>query len=278
MRLPRLARTCLELCLISAIIFVALNPFYLDYLGIGSTIVKSVPTNKKVVALTFDDGPCPPFTPQILDTLKAQHIKATFFMIGERVEKYPELAKRTANEGHAIENHTFTHPGNISSESKAQVAGELDRCSQAIEKLAGRKPDLFRPPKGEMSNAIYRASIEKGYRIVLWSVSADHREARTPQAMADRVLRLVQPGGIILIHDGFYPSRWRDAAALPLIIDGLKERGYTFVTVPELLKTRPTRWDVTNPPIPGVGKGFPQSPEPVEGCPSVRIHRPYSNH
>jgi peptidoglycan/xylan/chitin deacetylase (PgdA/CDA1 family) len=197
--------------------------------------VYRVPVAQKAVALTFDDGPSPQFTPQILQVLDAYGVKATFFVVGNQARLYPGLVREIAERGHVIGNHTFTHPSDIRELTEAQFLAELVLTSRAVEQAAGIRPRLFRPPKGKLGSRELLLAESQGYRVVLWSVSADHHEATTPQQMAARVIRMVRPGAIILMHDGPLPIRWRDVAALPLIIEGLLELGYRFVTVPELL-------------------------------------------
>lgn len=212
-----------------------------NFLAVGKrwdSPVYRVPVAQKTVALTFDDGPSPQFTPQILQILDAYGVKATFFVVGSQARLYPSLVREIAERGHVIGNHTFTHPSDIRELSEAQLLAELFLASRAVEQAAGIRPRLFRPPKGKISSRELWLVESHGYQVVLWSVSADHREAKTPQQMAARVIRMVRPGAIILMHDGPLPIRWKDAAALPLIIEELRSLGYRFVTVPELLQEK----------------------------------------
>lgn len=202
-------------------------------------VISSVPMKKKWVAITFDDGPHPVFTPQILNVLNKYHVKATFFMIGQRMEEYPEVVREVIAQGHIIGNHTYTHPRNIDADTRGQVARELERCERVIEHLAGKRAYLFRPPRGLIDGTVFTIAEEQGYRTVLWSVCADHHDAPTPQMMADRVVKLIRPGGIILVHDGRVQSRWKDVLATSLIIEALQKRGYRFVTIPQLLPSPP---------------------------------------
>jgi peptidoglycan/xylan/chitin deacetylase (PgdA/CDA1 family) len=199
-------------------------------------VVHRVHTNEKVVALTYDDGPHPVFTPEILRILDKYHVKATFFMIGKRMEDHPEVVKEILDDGHAIGNHTYTHPGNLERDTRKQVTRELMECETVIERIIGERTRLFRPPKGLIDGTIFTIAEDEGYQTILWTVSADHHDAPTPQAMADRVLKHVVPGAIILAHDGTVAGRWKDVAATPLIIESLRKKGYRFVTLPELLK------------------------------------------
>lgn len=190
----------------------------------------------KVVALTFDDGPHPVYTPKILDILQRYNVKATFFLIGKQVEQFPEIARQIVSEGHEIGNHTYSHPNNLPKENWDEVRSEIEKCSTAIERVTGIRPKFFRPPRGFLNYRVLTLAQLEGYTIVLWTVSADHKDAPTPQAMAKRVLKLVHPCAIILMHDGRVSSRWKDVKALPLIIEGLRKQGYEFVTISELFK------------------------------------------
>ena len=233
-----LARGIFEAVLIIIIVIMALwnpgrpvdvNTFWYEY------VVHRVPTTEKVVALTFDDGPHPEFTPQILNILDQYHVKATFFMIGSRMERYPGIVKEVLQKGHVIANHTYTHPRNIEADTAPQIMKELELCERVIERMTGRRSYLFRPPRGLIDGTVYTIAQDEGYQTILWTVSADHHDAPTPELMAQRVSRLIKPGGIILAHDGTFTSRWKDVRATSLIIESLTEQGYRFLTLPEIL-------------------------------------------
>lgn len=232
-----IARTILEVTLVAAIVFLVVKHPREDARW-RDRIVCSVPTKQKVVALTYDDGPHPVFTRQILDILDKYHVKATFFMIGKNMDAHPDIVREVLRRGHVIGNHTYTHPRNIEMDTQAQMIRELDKCEESIERLSGQRAHLFRPPRGLIDGAAFAIADEEGYRTILWSVCADHHDAPTPQLMAQRVIKRNRPGGIILAHDGTFPTRWKDVAATPLIIEALQKRGYRFVTVPELLKMK----------------------------------------
>jgi peptidoglycan-N-acetylglucosamine deacetylase len=208
-------------------------------------VVYRVPTQEKVVALTFDDGPDPRFTPKILDILDKYYIKATFFMVGKQMDAYPDIVRDAFRRGHAIGNHTYTHPHDIELDTAAQTRNELERCERVIERLTGKRAHLFRPPRGMIDGSVFAAAEKEGYTTVLWTVCADHHDAPTPEKMAARVLAHSGPGAIVLAHDGTFCSRWMDVAATPMIIEELQARGYRFVTVPELLRRGNSR--VVNP-------------------------------
>ena len=231
-------RTLFEIALIAAVVVLAAKHPPASDVRWRDHIVCNVPAKEKVVALTYDDGPHPIYTPKLLDILDKYHAKATFFMVGRNMEKYPEIVKEVVRRGHVIGNHTFTHPRNIELDSRSQMVRELDECEEVIERLSGKRAYLFRPPRGLIDGTAFAIAEEEGYRTILWSVCADHHDAPTPELMAKRVLDRVGPGGIILAHDGRYQTRWKDVAATPLIIEALEKQGYRFVTIPELLKRR----------------------------------------
>lgn len=191
----------------------------------------------KMAALTFDDGPDPRYTPRILEILNRYGVKATFFLEGKQVQANPELARTALAQGHVIGNHTFTHPY-LNRLSARAVRAELTDCDRCLETNLHLKTHLFRPPRGEWNPIIFREAKRDGDDIILWTVAVEHQEAKTPRAMAARALRLIRPGGILLLHDGGSASRENTVKALPLLLDGLKKRGYRCVTVPELLHIR----------------------------------------
>ncbi|HEY3285136.1 MAG TPA: polysaccharide deacetylase family protein [Armatimonadota bacterium] len=202
-----------------------------------SLIVYRGPSDRKVVALTLDDGPSPVWTPKVLDLLNSRGVKATFFLVGRLASRNPDLVRREVSEGNAVGNHTWDHP-HLEALSPRQVSVEFSECGALLKQLTGREPWLARPPRGAMAPAGLQAIVHAGYTPVLWSVATEHRDAHTPRQMADRVIAKTTPGAIILAHDGGRDQS-RTLDALALIIDGLKAKGYTFVTVPELLKGRP---------------------------------------
>jgi len=197
--------------------------------------VEYVPMHEKVVALTLDDGPHPVFTPEVLQELDREHVKATFFMIGTQMEKYPEVVREVAARGHVIGNHTYTHPYDLGQESPAGIRAEIAKSERLTERLTGQRPRLFRPPRGRKEAVVLAIARKAGYRTVLWTVCADNEHAQTPAAMAQRVVDRLRPGSIILAHDGTIPARARDVEAVVLIIRGAKAKGYRLVTLPELL-------------------------------------------
>jgi cellulose synthase/poly-beta-1,6-N-acetylglucosamine synthase-like glycosyltransferase/spore germination protein YaaH/peptidoglycan/xylan/chitin deacetylase (PgdA/CDA1 family) len=220
-------------------------------------------TQEKKVAITFDDGPDPEWTPKILDVLKDKNVKATFFLIGAQAEKYPGIAKRIFNEGHEIGNHTFTHP-DISNISKRYFEVELNLTERLFEGKLGVKPVLFRPPYAideapDTADQVRPLELAQdlGYITVGEKIDPnDWRDDPRPMAqeIADNVMKNLPPcapnnmvrcGNVILLHDGG-GDRGQTVLALGMILNGLKERGYQVVPVSDLMGK--TRADVM-PPI-----------------------------
>ncbi|WP_392530545.1 polysaccharide deacetylase family protein [Nostoc sp. C117] len=191
--------------------------------------------NEKVIALTFDDGPGPKNTAQVLEILQKNHIKATFFMVGEMVKYFPKIAKQVADDGQVIGNHTWHHW--YRHMDAATVASEINRTADIIYKTTGVKTTLFRPPGGFLNNGLADYAKNEKYAVMMWSEESGDAQRRSPQAsgMVKNVLRNAKPGGIVLMHDGG-GNRSRTVQALPQIIDALKVQGYRFVTIPELLE------------------------------------------
>jgi polysaccharide deacetylase family sporulation protein PdaB len=212
------------------------NRFYYEKRG---DIVWEVPIQDKLIALTFDDGPDPSDTPVILDLLKQFNAKATFFVVGKKVELYPELAKREIMDGHEIANHTYSHRYFNEHMSEEKIQNEIIKAEQIILKTTGQKPNLFRPPGGFYYENIVLAAKKSGYLVVLWSWHQDSKDWTTPgvNKIVKHVLQKSKNGDIVLLHD-YVEGKTQTIEALKQILPKLKERGYRFVTVSELLTHR----------------------------------------
>ncbi len=192
----------------------------------------SIPGEQKVIALTFDDGPWPNSTQQILDILKENKIKATFFWVGGALKNNKNIAKTVVNEGHVPGNHSWSHRyGKHSSEAAAQ---EIESTAQLIEELTGIESPLFRPPGGNLNNGLVDYVSGKNYVNVMWSADSQDWKSSS-EKIINQVLKDSKSGGIVLMHDGG-GNRSETVKALPTIIKSLKEQGYTFVTLPKLLE------------------------------------------
>lgn len=188
---------------------------------------------KKVVALTFDDGPWPRNTPQILDILKKNNIKATFFWVGLALKDHPQIAKRVVAEGHIVGNHTWHHWYHKLDATTA--AREIDDTTELIYKTTGVRTTLFRPPGAVMNNGVADYAKQKKYLIAMWSNDSMDYRPLSAQQLVNNAIRKVQPGAIVLMHDGG-GNHSATVQALPQIIAKLKKLGYSFVTLPELLE------------------------------------------
>ncbi|PHM09287.1 polysaccharide deacetylase family protein [Nostoc sp. 'Peltigera malacea cyanobiont' DB3992] len=191
--------------------------------------------NEKIIALTFDDGPSPKNTAQILEILKKNDVKATFFMIGQMVKYFPEVAKQVAADGHVIGNHTWHHW--YRQMDLATASSEIDRTAEIIYKTTGEKTSLFRPPGGFLNNGLAEYAKNEKYVVMMWSEQSGDAERRSPQVpgLVKNVLKYAKPGAIVLLHDGG-GNRSKSVKALPEMIAGLKTEGYRFVTIPQLLE------------------------------------------
>lgn len=196
-------------------------------------VLNSVPVKKgdKVFALTFDDGPWPVYTRQILRILKENDVKATFYMVGQVVADYPEIAREVVRAGHAIGNHSWDHPSR-----PRDAVRQVQRTNAAIKRVTGFSPTTFRPPYGILAGMAREAQRE-GLPVLIWT--SDSTDWRRPGSsrIAANILRQASDGGVALMHDGG-GNREQTVMALPTIIAGLKARGYKLVTVPELLRHR----------------------------------------
>lgn len=200
-------------------------------------IIRKGPGGVKQVALTFDDGPDNKYTKQILDILKQNNVKGTFFVLGQQVNKYPEVVKRMVYEGHAIGNHTWGHI-NMTHVTPEQLKYQIESTNQAVYKAAGVTPKLVRPPFGNTNPSITEQIFAWGYQVVLWSVDSRDWSGVTTDQIMKNVRKDMTAGGIILQHSagGRKNDLNNTIRALPMIINELKAQGYTFVTVPEMLK------------------------------------------
>lgn len=202
----------------------------------SSTFVLNGPSAKREVALTFDDAPDNLFTPQILDILKQEGVKATFFVVGNRVEAYPDIMRRMVNEGHVIGNHSYNH-SNLPKLSDAEFRKQILRTDRLIESFTGYKPTFVRPPYGNINEnqILWLASQHKV--VVNWNVDSLDWKGLSSEQVLTNVLAHVHPGSIILQHSGGGVGEDLSGTvqALPEIIRKLRNDGVELVTIPRLL-------------------------------------------
>jgi peptidoglycan/xylan/chitin deacetylase (PgdA/CDA1 family) len=195
-------------------------------------VLSRLPTKDRKVALTFDDGPNPDATPSILDTLAAHGVRATFFALGRHVERWPELVRRAADEGHTIANHGFHHR-KLHVMPPRFVRDDIRLGTERIEAATGKRPGFFRAPHGFRNPWVTRAANRYGQRVVGWTLGVWDSDKPGAKVIARRAVDGSGPGTILLLHDGdgydANGDRMQTAAALPEIISGLRARGYEFV-------------------------------------------------
>ena len=194
-----------------------------------------LPNGEKVIALTFDDGPWPETTEQILATLKQEKVKATFYMVGQPLKSFPEIGKKVLADGHVIANHTVHHWYHNMSPLVAQR--EIEDNAKIIKEVLNVETAYFRPPGGALTNGLVAYAQGQKQSINMWSVESrdSHPSRPSPEAMLTTILEQATPGGIVLMHDGG-GNHGNTAKAVPQIIASLRAQGYSFVTVPELLE------------------------------------------
>ena len=200
---------------------------------LGRSLVCGPPDSGKI-ALTFDDGPGEA-TPVVLDMLKRAEIRATFFLCGQNVERYPELARRIAQEGHEIGNHTYSHP-RLLGRTPGKIAYEIERAQAVIGQHTGRKPTLFRPPYGLRWFGLFPILERSGLTSVMWTVNSLDWKLPVDQ-IVQRVLSGIRPGAIVLFHDGVPPRKSADRKATVEALRGALHAvlgRYTCVPVSEL--------------------------------------------
>lgn len=208
------------LCLYFVFVFVA--PW-----AWGMPILTRFKTREPIVALTFDDGPSPETTPHILDILKAQGVKATFFVLGEDGERRPDLLRRIVAEGHTVGVHGFHHRA-LTLASWTSVRQELDRSAAAVRAACPETvPVFFRPPHGFKSLTLLWLVRRGGLRLVTWSLDPRDYDCRSSEQVTQAFFDRLRPGAIALLHDGAGSAVVMQA--LPAILDGLRERGYRCV-------------------------------------------------
>ena len=192
------------------------------------------------IALTFDDGPNEPYTSRVLGVLEQYGVKATFFVIGQNVQRHPEVCRRIATTGNVVGNHSYHHRKSLCLRLGRAIAREIEMSHQAIHECTGFEPKLFRPPHGFRTPWLMRTAHRLGYTVVTWDSMTDDWRANTP---VDEIVRVIvgraKPGSVIVLHDGRDTRPGYDRSqmlqALPQIIDTLRQRGFDFVTIPELL-------------------------------------------
>lgn len=216
--------------LILAAVFERRAPFFGRILWRG-------PRDLRAIFLTFDDGPNEPYTSRVLDILKEFDVKATFFLIGENIQRYPETARRIADEGHELGNHGWDHHV-LPLQSIAGIRDQISRTRTAIETATGRRPLFFRASHGWRNPWVNRVAKETGHLPVAWTLGLWDTDRPGAMAIARRALKGLGNGCILLLHDGRGTEHGTDSSqlveALPAILQGAREAGYRFLTLSEM--------------------------------------------
>lgn len=198
------------------------------------------------IALTIDDGPHADVCPRMLDTLKTLGVPATFFVVGEKVKERPELVRRMLDEGHEVANHTQTHL-RLTKLRPDQVRKEIDHCTTNVERASGQSVRLMRPPGVKYDQEVLNALGERNMVLVDWTCAAEDYNDVTPDFIVDRVTSRVGNGSIVLLHQ----DRMATVEALPRIVSTLRQRGYRFVSVSEMLNHLPKPVQIVVNPVVG---------------------------
>lgn len=192
-------------------------------------------TSKRCVALTFDDGPDGRSTPVLLELLRDSGVAAAFFCVGERVAANRELAAQIVREGHLLENHSYAHSNATNFFTVTRLKAELAQAQAAIQQATGIAPKLFRPPMGLSNPRVFRAARSLGLQVIGWSARGLDTQSHDPERIVARIVRRLEPGAIILLHDGNIPVE-RLVVTVKLLLTKLKERGYAVVRLDKLLE------------------------------------------
>lgn len=226
--------TLLSLVCLAAGLGVGLGVSFPSWRMFGEPLCR-VATGRRAVALTFDDGPDPGNTPALLDLLARRGARATFFCVGSRVADHPELVRRIVEEGHEVENHSHEHNPWTNLFGVGRLRNDLSRAQEQLRQATGRAPVFFRPPMGLTNQRVYRVAVELGLTVTGYSARGRDRRADSPQTIASRLLRGLEPGSILLLHDRGVP-RERLLAVVAIALDRLRSDGFECVRLDELAK------------------------------------------
>jgi peptidoglycan-N-acetylglucosamine deacetylase len=198
-----------------------------------------LPCGTKQIALTYDDGPNDPHTLRLLELLAQHNVRATFFLIGRYVQQRPDIVREIVKAGHAVGNHTFTHPL-LTFKSAAEIRRELSDCNEGLRDALGQPIHLFRPPFGGRRPAVLRSARELGLAPVMWNVTGYDWNAPPAEVIEKKVEKQIRGGDVILLHDGGHRQMGADRSQTVLATENLiakyQAKGYEFTTIPQMLK------------------------------------------
>ncbi len=213
------------------------------YRVLHGSLAQNAETRPKLIALTFDDGPYPVFTPLLLDELRELHVPATFFLIGRDAEQWPDLVRRIESDGNEIADHTYSHP-NLDQETPDEVRGEVLRGRDVLWSLVHDSSirSLMRPPHGRYTESTLRTVQDLGYQVVLWTYDSGDWRTITTEQIADKMFEGATAPDLVLLHNG----KLATIEALPEVVKRFRKAGYEFVTAGELLRRVPPH-DINHP-------------------------------
>lgn len=209
----------------------ALGSFNMSWRFYVKAFTSNPTIREKKIAITFDDGPNPEFTLRVLDILKQYNAKATFFCIGEHIERYPDIFKALVAQGHAIGNHSFSHELLIDFNSTENWLDEIKQTDNTIHKITRKKPTLFRPPFGVTTPKLAMALAITEHQVIGWSIRSFDTVTKNPEHILKRITKQLKPGAVILLHD-------KQTNVLPVLehlLQVLQKQAYQAVTINELL-------------------------------------------
>lgn len=212
---------------------VGLGVYFPQWQFFGPTLCR-VDTPRRVVAVTFDDGPDPAATPALLDLLANRGVRATFFCVGRQLAQHPELARQIQAAGHQIENHSFLHSPWTNLFSVNRLKQDLQQAQDLIHRVTGRQPVFFRPPVGLTNLRVFRVARELELEVVGYSARGLDQTQRPPQSIVSRITRRLRPGAILALHDGGVPVDHL-LAVVQLLLDKLQAEGYSLAPLGELV-------------------------------------------
>ena len=215
-------------------VLLIINPLCI-FASSKENIYRSLPGAKGMIALTFDDGPHPRYTEKILEILKKECVKATFFVVGENINYYDEgIVAQIINDGHELGNHTFNHE-HTKDMTEEDFYKDVRECHSLVKEKYGYEMKIFRPPEGYIDDKVKNIANELGYSIIIWSIDTKDWEHVGSDIIVGNVEKNASDGDIILMHD--YVSKPNTTiGALERLIKKLKSEGYSFVTVSELIE------------------------------------------
>lgn len=196
-----------------------------------TSVICSGNTAKPAIAISFDDGPLPAYTPSILASLEQENVPACFFCIGKNVSSHPELTKQIVKQGHIIGNHSFTHHGMFDLYSASRMQAELETTNQLIWELTGKKVRFFRPPYGVTNPNLAKAIKKTGMTTIGWNIRSMDTVAKDERGLLEKLWKQVKPGAIVLFHD----TKLITDRILPQFIAGVRNRGFEIVPIDELI-------------------------------------------